>query len=62
MDVSVKQTGALLVYDITNVDSFTKMQNWVKELRKMLGKDIWYKEKVRRFSSKNIIVLLFLVL
>jgi len=32
--------GALLVYDITDQDSFQKVQNWVKELRKMLGKDI----------------------
>jgi Ras-related protein Rab-21 len=33
-------SGALLVYDITDRDSFTKVQNWVKELRKMLGKEI----------------------
>jgi Ras-related protein Rab-21 len=32
--------GALLVYDITSQDSFNKVQNWVKELRKMLGKQI----------------------
>eukprot|EP00009_Paramoeba_aestuarina_P001782 CAMPEP_0201506568 /NCGR_PEP_ID=MMETSP0161_2-20130828/483_1 /ASSEMBLY_ACC=CAM_ASM_000251 /TAXON_ID=180227 /ORGANISM="Neoparamoeba aestuarina, Strain SoJaBio B1-5/56/2" /LENGTH=213 /DNA_ID=CAMNT_0047900703 /DNA_START=79 /DNA_END=720 /DNA_ORIENTATION=+ len=32
--------GALLVYDITDQDSFLKVKNWVKELRKMLGKDI----------------------
>jgi len=32
--------GALLVYDITDVDSFQKVKNWVKELRKMLGTDI----------------------
>eukprot|EP01086_Lenisia_limosa_P013932 TRINITY_DN4366_c0_g1_i1.p1 TRINITY_DN4366_c0_g1~~TRINITY_DN4366_c0_g1_i1.p1 ORF type:complete len:199 (-),score=27.40 TRINITY_DN4366_c0_g1_i1:112-708(-) len=32
--------GAVLVYDITDVDSFNKVQTWVKELRKMLGKDI----------------------
>jgi len=32
--------GALLVYDITDRDSFTKVQTWVKELRKMLGKDV----------------------
>jgi len=29
--------GALLVYDITDRDSFVKVQSWVKELRKMLG-------------------------
>lgn len=32
--------GAVLVYDITDADSFTKVKNWVKELRKMLGSDI----------------------
>lgn len=32
--------GALLVYDITDEDSFQKVRNWVKELRKMLGAEI----------------------
>lgn len=32
--------GAILVYDITDEDSFTKVKNWVKELRKMLGEDV----------------------
>ncbi|XP_050301247.1 ras-related protein Rab-21 [Anthonomus grandis grandis] len=33
--------GAVLVYDITNLDSFQKgVKTWVKELRKMLGKDV----------------------
>lgn len=32
--------GAVLVYDITDEDSFHKVKNWVKELRKMLGQDI----------------------
>eukprot|EP01108_Squamamoeba_japonica_P009085 TRINITY_DN833_c0_g1_i1.p1 TRINITY_DN833_c0_g1~~TRINITY_DN833_c0_g1_i1.p1 ORF type:complete len:203 (+),score=35.84 TRINITY_DN833_c0_g1_i1:114-722(+) len=32
--------GAVLVYDVTNYDSFKKVQSWVKELRKMLGKSI----------------------
>jgi Ras-related protein Rab-21 len=32
--------GALLVYDITDPYSFTKVQHWVKELRKIVGKDI----------------------
>mmetsp|Transcript_14551 Transcript_14551/g.35478 ORF Transcript_14551/g.35478 Transcript_14551/m.35478 type:complete len:203 (-) Transcript_14551:453-1061(-) len=32
--------GALLVYDITDRDSFTKVRHWVKELRKIVGKDI----------------------
>ncbi|XP_026472927.1 ras-related protein Rab-21-like [Ctenocephalides felis] len=32
--------GALLVYDITDEDSFQKVKNWVKELKKMLGSEI----------------------
>jgi Ras-related protein Rab-21 len=32
--------GALLVYDITDVESFKKVQNWVRELRKIVGNDI----------------------
>ncbi|EDQ84003.1 uncharacterized protein MONBRDRAFT_13239, partial [Monosiga brevicollis MX1] len=28
--------GAVLVYDITDQDSFKKVKNWVKELKKML--------------------------
>jgi len=32
--------GAILVYDITDEDSFYKVQCWVRELRKMLGEDI----------------------
>jgi len=32
--------GAILVYDITDQDSFQKVKNWVKELKKMLGNDI----------------------
>lgn len=32
--------GALLVYDITDEDSFHRVKNWVKELKKMLGNDI----------------------
>ena len=32
--------GALIVYDITDVDSFQKMSMWVKELRQQLGADI----------------------
>jgi Ras-related protein Rab-21 len=32
--------GALLVYDITDRDSFTKVRNWVKELRKIVGESI----------------------
>lgn len=32
--------GALLVYDITDMESFKKVQKWVKELRKIVGCDI----------------------
>lgn len=32
--------GAILVYDITDEDSFQKVKNWIKELKKMLGSDI----------------------
>ncbi|EDO34991.1 predicted protein [Nematostella vectensis] len=32
--------GAILVYDITDEDSFLKVKNWVRELKKMLGDDI----------------------
>ncbi|XP_018562803.1 ras-related protein Rab-21 [Anoplophora glabripennis] len=32
--------GAVLVYDITDEDSFQKVKNWVKELRKILGAGI----------------------
>ncbi|KAL5277877.1 RAB21 family protein [Megaselia abdita] len=32
--------GAVLVYDITDQDSFEKVKNWVKELKKMLGNEV----------------------
>ncbi|XP_063236487.1 ras-related protein Rab-21 [Bacillus rossius redtenbacheri] len=32
--------GAVLVYDITDEDSFQKVKNWVKELKKMLGNEV----------------------
>ncbi len=32
--------GALLVYDITDRDSFQKVRNWVKELKRIVGDDI----------------------
>ena len=31
---------ALLVYDTTDTESFAKVKNWVKELRKMVGQEI----------------------
>lgn len=33
-------SGALLVYDITDAESFSKVKNWVKELRKIVGSEI----------------------
>eukprot|EP00656_Telonema_subtile_P032581 TRINITY_DN3580_c0_g1_i4.p1 TRINITY_DN3580_c0_g1~~TRINITY_DN3580_c0_g1_i4.p1 ORF type:complete len:212 (-),score=51.57 TRINITY_DN3580_c0_g1_i4:243-878(-) len=32
--------GAVLVYDVTDGESFEKVKTWVKELRKMVGKNI----------------------
>eukprot|EP01083_Nonionella_stella_P001627 4653_1 len=32
--------GAILVYDITDRESFTRVQHWVKELKKIVGDDI----------------------
>ncbi|KAJ1458858.1 ras family-domain-containing protein [Pelagophyceae sp. CCMP2097] len=32
--------GALLVYDITDYESFTKVTTWVRELRQIVGADI----------------------
>ena len=32
--------GAVLVYDTTDEESFHKVKNWVKELRKMVGQEI----------------------
>lgn len=37
---SLIYAGALIVYDITDVDSFQKMSMWVKELRQQLGPDL----------------------
>ncbi|CAF1557952.1 unnamed protein product [Adineta ricciae] len=32
--------GAVLVFDITDEDSFERVKSWVKELRRMLGSDV----------------------
>ena len=32
--------GALIVYDITDQDSFNKMSQWVKELRQQVGSEL----------------------
>ena len=53
--------GALLVYDITDEASFKRVQDWVRELRKMLGDDICIAicgnkadmEKSRNVSAKE---------
>lgn len=34
-----KANGALLVYDVTNPDSFDKVKDWTKELNKIVGTD-----------------------
>ena len=36
----IRIDGALLVYDITDAESFHKVTKWVKELRKIVGNDI----------------------
>jgi len=35
-----ESNGAVLVYDITDQDSFQKVKNWVVELRRMLGESV----------------------
>ena len=55
--------GALLVYDITDEASFRRVQDWVRELRKMLGDDIAIAicgnkadmEKARNVSAKDVL-------
>ncbi|CAF5037132.1 unnamed protein product, partial [Rotaria socialis] len=32
--------GALLVFDITDEDSFSRVKGWVKQLKRMLGDDV----------------------
>lgn len=34
---AARSAAALLVFDITDVDSFTRVKSWVKELRQMAG-------------------------
>ena len=49
--------GAVLVYDITDEDSFQKVKNWVKELRKMLGQEITLcivGNKIDREKDRNV--------
>ncbi len=36
----MNDAGAILVYDITDEDSFQKVKVWVKELRRMVGPEI----------------------
>jgi hypothetical protein len=40
LPLTLRSAAALLVYDVTDVDSFARVQNWVKELRKIVGEDI----------------------
>eukprot|EP00124_Ichthyophonus_hoferi_P003738 Ihof_evm2s346 gene=Ihof_evmTU2s346 len=35
-----ESNGAILVYDITDEDSFTRVQSWVKELQTILGSNV----------------------
>lgn len=37
--ISLLYIGAIIVYDITDPDSFGKVNSWVKELRKYLTAD-----------------------
>ena len=54
--------GALLVYDITDSESFSKVRKWVKELRKIVGEDISITlagnksdlEKMRQVDEKEV--------
>lgn len=32
--------GAVIVYDITDVDSFQRMREWVRELRSQLDREV----------------------
>lgn len=40
LSASSAPDGALLVYDITDEASFTRVKDWVKELRKMLSDEL----------------------
>lgn len=51
--------GAILVYDITDVDSFQKVKNWAKELKKMLGPEVVIAiaaNKIDLDNSRNVTV------
>ena len=32
--------GAVIVYDITDIDSFQRMKEWVRELRSQLDREV----------------------
>merc|ERR1712110_1056954 len=49
--------GALLVYDVTDRDSFLKVKMWVKELRKMLGKEITLAIAGNKMDLKRVVPL-----
>ena len=39
LELLIANIGALVVYDITDVDSFDRVNTWIKELRKYLPKE-----------------------
>jgi len=41
------------VYDVTDMDSFTRVKNWVKELRKVVGPDIVLTLAGNKYDLKN---------
>ncbi|KAL0486438.1 Ras-related protein Rab [Acrasis kona] len=45
--------GALLVYDVTDHDTFIRAKNWVKELRKVVGDDITITIAGNKSDMKN---------
>jgi GTPase SAR1 family protein len=45
-----RSAAALLVFDITDVDSFTRVKSWVKELRQMAGARHAPRNTARRFD------------
>jgi Ras-related protein Rab-21 len=50
------------VFDITDVDSFTRVKSWVKELRQMAGAQLapggWYENLTFRMAGKDIALVL----
>ena len=40
MDNNIIIIGAVIVYDVTDEDSFGKVKSWYQELKKYLGPDV----------------------